>query len=80
MALLLPLRIVEVALRPLTVRLRRQWRLYAARRRRYRTMAQLQVLSDRALKDIGLSRSEIDWVANHGRYAPPRHRVSPLGR
>ena len=80
MALILPLRIVAVALRPLAIRVRRRWRLYAERRRRYRAMAQLQVLSDRSLKDIGLSRSEIDWVANHGRYAPPRHRVSPLGR
>jgi uncharacterized protein YjiS (DUF1127 family) len=80
MALILPLRIVAVALREWAIRTRRRWRLYVQRRRHYRAMAQLQVLSDRSLKDIGVPRSEIRWLAQHGRYERHRHPVAPLGR
>jgi len=42
----------------------RWWRARADRRRRLRAMARLETLSDRTLKDIGVSRSEIYWVAS----------------
>jgi uncharacterized protein YjiS (DUF1127 family) len=80
MALILPLRIVAVAVRPWAVRARRRWRLHIQRRRRNRAIAQLQVLSDRSLKDIGVPRSEIGWLAHHGRYQRHRRPVAPLGR
>jgi uncharacterized protein YjiS (DUF1127 family) len=80
MALLLPLRIVAFALRPLAIRARRRWRVYAEHRRQYRAMAQLQTLSDRSLKDIGVPRSEIPWLAQHGRYERHRRAVAPVGR
>jgi uncharacterized protein YjiS (DUF1127 family) len=80
MALILPLRIVAVALRPWAVRARRRWRLYTQRRRHYRAIAQLQLLSDRSLKDIGVPRSEIRWLAQHGRYERHRQPVARLGR
>ena len=67
MALILPLRIVAVAVRPWAIRVRRRWRVYIERRRHYRAMAQLQILSDRSLKDIGVPRSQIPWMAQHGR-------------
>ena len=67
MALMLPLRIVAVVLRPLAIRTRRRWRIYTERRRQSRAMAQLQTLSDRSLKDIGVPRSHIHWVTRHGR-------------
>ncbi len=40
---------------------------YARRRQRMRAAAQLGAMSDRDLKDIGVSRSAIDWVVAHGR-------------
>lgn len=80
MALILPLRIAAIALRPLAIRTRRRWRIYTERRRQYRAMAQLQLLSDRSLKDIGVPRSEIPWLAQNGRYERHRHPVAPLGR
>jgi uncharacterized protein YjiS (DUF1127 family) len=67
MALLLPLRIVASALGPLATRARRRWRLHIARRQEHHAIAQLQLLSDRSLKDIGVARSEIHWLARHGR-------------
>ena len=80
MALILPLRIVAFALRPLAIRARRRWRVYTEHRRQYRAIAQLQILSDRSLKDIGVARSEIQWLAQHGRDERPRQRIAPLGR
>ena len=54
----------------------RWWRAHADRRRRRRAMAQLETLSDRTLKDIGVNRSAIYWAVNHGRHAP---RTDMLG-
>ena len=48
-----------------------RWRAYTERRERLRAMAQLQGFSDYDLQDIGVSRSEIPWVVDHGRYEPP---------
>lgn len=55
----------------------RWWRARADRRQRMRAMAQLETLSDRTLKDIGVHRSAIYWAVNHGRHAPP---TSVLGK
>ena len=49
-----------------------RWRrAHAERSQRRRAMAQLAAFTDLELKDIGVRRSEIYWVVNHGRYAPP---------
>ena len=52
-----------------------RWRAWAERRQQLRAMAQLQGCSDYELKDLGVSRSEIPWVARHGRYEPPLRAV-----
>ena len=48
-------------------------RLAAARQRRQRR-ADLSRLSDHALKDIGLSRNDVSYIARHG--AGPRSRAA----
>jgi uncharacterized protein YjiS (DUF1127 family) len=64
-------RVVSIALFPPAIGLagamRRQWRRYAEDRRQRRAVAQLQRLSDRTLKDIGVPRSQIRWMSRHGR-------------
>lgn len=53
-----------------------RWRQARAKRRqRLRAMAELGALSDLELKDIGVYRSEIHWVVNHGRHAPPANTL-----
>jgi uncharacterized protein YjiS (DUF1127 family) len=51
--------------------LRRWWRAFVDWRYRLRSMGELQSMSDRELKDMGLYRSEIYWVTHNGRYEPP---------
>ena len=48
--------------------LARQWRSHADRRRRLRGAEALHALSDQALKDCGISRSEIHSAALYGRH------------
>ena len=69
--------IPAAALARLNAALRNVWRVYAEQRRRRKAMADLQALSDDALKDIGVRRSEIYWVIHHGRYEP-RITVQPV--
>src|SRR5262252_2042319 len=43
------------------------WRTYTIRRARIAAVRELHALDDRTLSDIGVSRSEIEWVVVHGR-------------
>ena len=52
------------------------WRAYTIRRARIAAIRELHTVDDRMLKDIGLSRSEIEWVVVHGRDAPRVHWAS----
>ena len=40
------------------------WRAYALGRERNAAVRELRALDDRALKDIGINRSEIEWVVD----------------
>ena len=40
------------------------WRAYALRRERNAAVRELHALDDRALKDIGITRGEIEWVVD----------------
>src|SRR5262245_41583192 len=53
------------------------WRAYALRRARNAAVREVHALDDRTLRDIGVSRSEIEWVVTHGREAPWFHWASP---
>ena len=54
-----------------------KWRrTYTIRRARIAAIRELHTLDDRMLKDIGLSRSEIEWVVVHGRDVPRSHGAS----
>jgi uncharacterized protein YjiS (DUF1127 family) len=55
---------------------RRAWARYWARRAAHATVAVLHSLDDRALKDIGLDRSEIESVV----YSERRARVGEASR
>jgi uncharacterized protein YjiS (DUF1127 family) len=50
----------------------RWWRAYNIRRAHIAAVRELHALDDRTLRDIGVSRSEIEWVVVHGRHASPR--------
>ena len=52
------------------------WRTYTIRRARIAAVRGLHALDDRTLSDIGVSRSEIEWVVVHGRDAPQVHWAS----
>ena len=52
------------------------WRTYTIRRARIAAVRGLHALDDRTLSDIGVSRSEIEWVLVHGRDAPQVHWAS----
>jgi uncharacterized protein YjiS (DUF1127 family) len=58
----------------------REYRAYAARRRYRLAMAELNALSDRDLKDIGVRRSEIHWAVQHGRTIPDAPAPEPAVR
>ena len=49
------------------------WRSYAIQRAHIAAIRELHALDDRTLSDIGVSRSEIEWVVIHGRDAPRFH-------
>ena len=49
------------------------WRSYAIQRAHIAAIRELHALDDRTLRDIGVSRSEIEWVVIHGRDAPRFH-------
>ena len=53
--------------------LRRWWTAYLTRRIEQAAIAQLSLMSDRALKDIGLTRSQIPYAVTG---APGHHRFS----
>jgi uncharacterized protein YjiS (DUF1127 family) len=58
---------------------KQRWRAYQAWRKRRRLQAFLYGLSDRSLKDIGIARAEIEWLALNGsdeRFDPRRHHDS----
>ena len=46
------------------------WRAHTIRRARIAAIRELHALDDRTLRDIGVSRSEIEWVVVYGRDAP----------
>ena len=46
------------------------WRAYNSRRAHIAAVRELHALDDRTLRDIGVSRSEIEWVVVYGRDAP----------
>jgi uncharacterized protein YjiS (DUF1127 family) len=46
--------------------LKRYWRAFAEWRQRHSSRTALHDLSDRELKDIGVTRDEIDHIAPHG--------------
>ena len=45
--------------------LKRLWRAFQQRRQRQRLRLSLHYLSDRELMDIGIARSEIDYIASN---------------
>jgi uncharacterized protein YjiS (DUF1127 family) len=51
-------------------------RAYAIRRARNAAVRELDALDDRMLRDIGVGRSEIEWVVVHGRDVPQLHWAS----
>jgi len=54
----------------------KRWRAHTIRRTRIVAIRELHTLDDHMLKDIGVSRSEIDWVVVHGRDVPRLHWTS----
>jgi uncharacterized protein YjiS (DUF1127 family) len=52
------------------------WRAFQEWRKRERILAELSSLSERELRDIGITRGEIDYVASN-RIVDPRGAVFP---
>ena len=59
--------------------LKRYWRAFQERRQRQRLRASLHDLSDRELKDIGVTREEIDHIAPHRAIDALRDRIHSRG-
>jgi uncharacterized protein YjiS (DUF1127 family) len=56
------------------------WRAHTIRRARIAAIRELHALDDRTLRDIGVSRAEIEWVVVYGRDAPPYWASPAPGR
>ena len=65
------------------------WRAYNIRRAHIAAVRELHALDDRTLRDIGVSRSELEWVVAHGAeirlgligpHSPRFHRASQSRR
>jgi len=56
---------------------RKWWRAYTLRRERKAAVRELRALDDRTLRDIGVNRSEIDWVV-YGRDETRLRDLEPL--
>ena len=54
------------------------WRAYALWRERSRTVRELRALDDRTLRDIGVNRSEIEWVVSSQQAARVRAAVKAV--
>ena len=58
------LRPLRTAARAVAATAGKWWRAYALRRERNAAVRELRALDDRALKDIGINRCEIEWVVD----------------
>src|SRR5262249_15212616 len=71
-----PLPIIRALAKAVIAAAGKWWRAHTIRRARIAAIRELHALDDRMLKDIGLSRSEIEWVVVHGRDVPRFHWAS----
>ena len=59
--------------------LKRVWRAFGEWRQRQRSRTTLHALSDRELKDIGVTRDEIDHIARHRAIDALRNSIHSRG-